>query len=600
LTGAKKALVKMNILRLRSRQEDKSDNVANILPNPEVTNEGEENGVDAHLAKDQMGFVLDSLEDDLQVAAKTINAAAEKVQDRLVSQMDKLETIRNDSRSLADQSSVANENATGLASSITELSASSSEIGSQVSVSNQLAQEARDVANQVNDGVLELKHAIDDIANVVSLISDIAKQTNLLALNATIEAARAGEAGKGFSVVASEVKALSVETQSATEQIVANIDRLNQSAELSLGSVNQIIEVIGKIRPSFAAVEDAVQTQVETTNLIGEQAQQTAEFVQEVVRTAKTITASAEAAEEGGRMARETGAEMSAASGALQSRFTMMIRQTEIGDRRQHDRLPVKLPGTVTSGSATSKIETHDISKGGTLFKPETDTQLRQGSTAQIELSGIGRVDVRIVAVTDLGCHGCFVNPDQDFREALDRKIAAIHASHSVEVERVRTGAARIAAAMEDLIARRQLSIDDLFDTDYQPISGTNPQQVSTRALAQLEKILPEIQEEILGKGNGMAFCAAVDRNGYLPVHNLIYSKPQKPDDPAWNTANCRNKRIFDDRAGLSAARNTRPFVIQSYARDMGGGNIVWMKEIDAPIIVQGRHWGGFRTAYKL
>ncbi|WP_269582685.1 methyl-accepting chemotaxis protein [Roseibium sp. Sym1] len=590
----------MNILRLRSRREDKSDNVANILPNPEETNEGEENGVDAHLAKDQMGFVLDSLEDDLQVAAKTINAAAEKVQDRLVSQMDKLETIRSDSRSLADQSSVANENATGLASSITELSASSSEIGSQVSVSNQLAQEARDVANQVNDGVLELKHAIDDIANVVSLISDIAKQTNLLALNATIEAARAGEAGKGFSVVASEVKALSVETQSATEQIVANIDRLNQSAELSLGSVNQIIEVIGKIRPSFAAVEDAVQTQVETTNLIGEQAQQTAEFVQEVVRTAKTITASAEAAEEGGRMARETGAEMSAASGALQSRFTMMIRQTEIGDRRQHDRLPVKLPGTVTNGSVSSKIETHDISKGGTLFNPETDTQLRQGSTAQIELSGIGRVDVRIVAVTEHGCHGCFVNPDQDFREALDRKIAAIHASHSVEVERVQSGAARIAAAMEDLIARRQLTIDDLFDTDYQPISGTNPQQVSTRALVHLEKILPDIQEDILGKGNGMAFCAAVDRNGYLPVHNLIYSKPQKPDDPAWNTANCRNKRIFDDRAGLSAARNTRPFVIQSYARDMGGGNIVWMKEIDAPIIVQGRHWGGFRTAYKL
>jgi len=32
----------------------------------------------------------------------------------------------------------------------------------------------------------------------------------------------------------------------------------------------------------------------------------------------------------------------------------------------------------------------------------------------------------------------------------------------------------------------------------------------------------------------------------------------------------------------------------------MGGGNIVWMKEVDAPIILQGWHWGGFRTAYKL
>eukprot|EP00903_Cladosiphon_okamuranus_P001408 g1406.t1 len=547
-----------------------------------------------------MSFVLDSLEDDLQVAAKTINSAAEKVQDRLVSQMETLEAIRSDSQSLADQSSVADENASGLATSIQELTASSSEIGTQVGVSNQLAQDARDVAEQVNQGVLDLKHAIDDIANVVSLISDIAKQTNLLALNATIEAARAGEAGRGFSVVASEVKALSVETQSATEQIVANIDRLNTSADVSLGSVAQIIEVIGKIRPSFAAVEDAVQTQVDTTNEIGERAQQTAEFVQEVVRTAQTITRSAEAAEEGGRLARETGAEMSAASGALQSRFTMMIRQTEFGDRRKHDRLPVKISGSLTTGSLSGRLETHDISEGGSLFRSDIDGQLRAGSTVQLDLSGIGRVEFRIVAVSENGCHGAFVHPDQSFQDALTRKIASIHASHAQEVDRAQDGAARIAAVMEDLIARRQLSLDDLFDTDYRPIPATNPLQVATKALSHLEKVLPEIQEDILSASQGMAFCASVDRNGYLPVHNLIYSKPQKPDDPAFNAANCRNKRIFDDRAGLSAARNTRPFLIQSYARDMGGGNIVWMKEVDAPIIVQGRHWGGFRTAYKL
>jgi methyl-accepting chemotaxis protein len=97
-----------------------------------------------------------------------------------------------------------------------------------------------------------------------------------------------------------------------------------------------------------------------------------------------------------------------------------------------------------------------------------------------------------------------------------------------------------------------------------------------------------------------MVFCAAVDRNGYLPVHNRIYSKPQKPDDIVWNTANCRNRRIFDDRAGLCAARNVRPYLIQSYPRDMGNGVIIMMREIDAPVRAFGKHWGGFRTAYKL
>ena len=66
------------------------------------------------------------------------------------------------------------------------------------------------------------------------------------------------------------------------------------------------------------------------------------------------------------------------------------------------------------------------------------------------------------------------------------------------------------------------------------------------------------------------------------------------------SAANCRNKRIFDDRAGITAARSTRPFIVQVYRRDMGGGAMVVMREIDAPIHVLGRHWGAFRTAYRL
>ena len=82
-------------------------------------------------------------------------------------------------------------------------------------------------------------------------------------------------------------------------------------------------------------------------------------------------------------------------------------------------------------------------------------------------------------------------------------------------------------------------------------------------------------------------------------MHNAIYSQPQRPGDVVYNTAHSRNRRIFDDRAGLSAARNVRPYLIQNYPRDMGDGVIIMMQEVDAPIRVFGRHWGGFRTAYK-
>jgi methyl-accepting chemotaxis protein len=83
-------------------------------------------------------------------------------------------------------------------------------------------------------------------------------------------------------------------------------------------------------------------------------------------------------------------------------------------------------------------------------------------------------------------------------------------------------------------------------------------------------------------------------------VHKKKFSHPQRPGDVAWNTANSRNRRIFDDRAGLSAARNTRTYLIQSYPRDMGNGVTIMMREIDVPLRVNGTHWGALRTAYKL
>jgi methyl-accepting chemotaxis protein len=89
-----------------------------------------------------------------------------------------------------------------------------------------------------------------------------------------------------------------------------------------------------------------------------------------------------------------------------------------------------------------------------------------------------------------------------------------------------------------------------------------------------------------------------VDRNGYLPTHNRKFSQPQGKD-PEWNAANCRNRRIFNDRVGLRAGKSTAPFVLQIYRRDMGGGAFALMKDLSAPIYVNGRHWGGFRIGYK-
>jgi methyl-accepting chemotaxis protein len=159
--------------------------------------------------------------------------------------------------------------------------------------------------------------------------------------------------------------------------------------------------------------------------------------------------------------------------------------------------------------------------------------------------------------------------------------------------------ASQISQLLEDAVRTGTLPEADLFDERYQPVAGSNPPQVMTRFVALAERLFPQVQEKLLGLSDKVVYCIAVDRNGYVPCHNQKYNQPQRAGDVAWNTANCRNRRIFNDRTGLASARNQRPFLLQTYRRDMGGGQFIVMKEAAAPIVVKGRHWGGLRLAFR-
>ncbi|GJM03944.1 MAG: chemotaxis protein [Rhodomicrobium sp.] len=168
-----------------------------------------------------------------------------------------------------------------------------------------------------------------------------------------------------------------------------------------------------------------------------------------------------------------------------------------------------------------------------------------------------------------------------------------------VMIDLVMNRAQQISDLFEQSVNQGRVRMDDLFDEDYQEIAGSDPVQYMTRYTQFTDQVLPEIQEAILAEYPQVAFCAGIDRNAYLPTHNKKFSHPQG-SDPVWNAANSRNRRIFNDRTGSRAGENTQPVLLQTYLRDMGGGNFVVMKDVSSPVMVNGRHWGGFRIGYKL
>jgi len=188
-----------------------------------------------------------------------------------------------------------------------------------------------------------------------------------------------------------------------------------------------------------------------------------------------------------------------------------------------------------------------------------------------------------------------------DHSEGLMNVLAGsnLETSDSVVLGHLSHAHEAVTSAFEDAIASGDITLEAMFDEDYRPIPGTDPEQVLTAFTALTDRVLPPIQEPILALDPRIVFCAAVDRNGYLPTHNLKFCHKQG-SDPVWNNANCRNRRIFNDRTGLRAARNKERFLLQTYRRDMGGGNFVMMKDLSMPIVIQGRHWGGLRLAYRI
>src|SRR5450631_3261743 len=544
--------------------------------------------------------ILELLELELGAMIRQLERAATSVAGGAQSTAATLTTIRQRTDVLTGRTSTAQDTAATFVQAAENFAQSAQGIERQVRDAGRLADAAGAAAREARQTVDRLRESSAAIGNVVNLIAQIARQTTLLALNSTIEAARAGTAGRGFAVVASEVKALAVQTQHATEEITKKIEALQKDAAGSVDAVHRIAQAIDAIRPVFANVNGAVAEQNQTTGEIAHNATTASSFIVSVGDSAAEIDSAAREAEAHGESVASAGNAVTMFAQKLKTRCTVLLRQDGREDRRKGEKLPCNLKIEIATARGPITLAVYEIAMEGILICGSDAERLPLHESLQATIEGIGACRIRVDQYSKAGAQARFERADAALIEKIEDRLWSIRDENTEFVTRAMEAGAALTRIFEDGVASGAISIDDMFDEDYVEIPGTNPLQHRTRILGWADRALPPFQEAFMAKDPRTAFAAMIDRNGYLPVHNQIYSHPQRPGDVAWNTANSRNRRIFNDPAGLAAGRNLRAYLIQSYARDMGNGKTIMMREIDVPVRVHGRHWGGFRTAYKL
>jgi len=166
---------------------------------------------------------------------------------------------------------------------------------------------------------------------------------------------------------------------------------------------------------------------------------------------------------------------------------------------------------------------------------------------------------------------------------------------HARVLELARRGAAEIGRTLEAQLGQRRIDPAALFARDYEPIAGTEPQKHRTGFDALCDEVLPSVQEPLAAAEPWIVYAISANRDGYVPTHNDRFCQPLT-GDPKRDLAHNRTKRIFGDRVGRTVGAHTDPYRLQVYRRDTGQ----IMFDLSVPILVGGRHWGGFRIGYAL
>ncbi|MBS0152035.1 MAG: PAS domain S-box protein [Nitrospira sp.] len=255
--------------------------------------------------------------EDLEKIKDSINAVVHNLVETITTVREAVEAVTTGAEQITKRNEDLSQRTSKQASALEETSALMEEMTTTVKrnadnakQANHLAVAAQDTADKGGavtkkavGAMGEINKSSKKIADIITIIDEIAFQSNLLALNAAVEAARAGEHGRGFAVVAAEVRSLAQRSATAAKEIKGlineSIRRVDDGSDLvnqSGKTLEEIVTAVKRVTDIIAEISAASQEQASGIDQVNkaivsmdETTQQNAALVEETTSAAQSM-----------------------------------------------------------------------------------------------------------------------------------------------------------------------------------------------------------------------------------------------------------------------------------------------------------------------